>query len=396
MGEQELSKGVSVIRVVLKIFLPLCLILGGGAGFKYFQSKEVKMKRTPPEKHAAVVETLAMAPGSHKTRIQAMGIVMPDKEVILKAQVSGEVVRVSPGFVQGGMVKKGEILIWLENSDYKLAVDKARSDLDKALADFEIEKGQQFIAREELRLITQVSPEGVEETALALRKPQLEQARAEVAGEKSDFEKAKLDLKRTQVRAPFHGLILEKNVDLGSMAASQGTLATLVDITQYQVETQVPLDRLRLLEIDEERGSPARIRSQYTDHEWQGKVVRTTGKITGQSRMAGVIIQVPDPLGLENNNSRHKLLLGDHVEALILGRSLDQVYALPRSLLRENNTLWIYKSGRLDIRQTQLVWKEKERFFIRSGINPGDKVIVSDIPVPVQGMALTLAPGEKS
>jgi len=126
-------------------------------------------------------------------------------------------------------------------------------------------------------------------------------------------------------------------------------------------------------------------------------VVRTTGTVTGQSRMAGVIIEVADPLGL--NQTRKKsgpgLLLDDHVEAVIVGQPLEDVYALPRSLIRENNTLWIYDSGKLDIREVKTVWKERDRVFIRD-LAPGDRVITSDIPVPVQGMALVSAKGDPS
>ncbi|WDP91453.1 MAG: efflux RND transporter periplasmic adaptor subunit [Desulfobacter sp.] len=394
------NKAAAGLRTLIKVLLPLCFIAGGVAGFDYYKSQKVKIKRNPPVKHVPVVKAMAVSPGTHQTRIHAMGTVSADRQIVLKAQVAGEVVWVSPKFVQGGIIKQGEPLIRLESSDYRLAVDKAKSSLDKALADFEIEKGQQLIAREELKLISKVSPEGVRDTALALRKPQLEQARAAVAGARSEYDMATLNLARTQITIPFDALILEKNVDLGSTAAAQAALATLVDVAQYRVEAQVPLDRLDLLDIHESRGSQAVIRSLYDGHTWAGRVVRTTGKITGQSRMAGVFIRVADPLGLEKSPEKGEetfaLLLGDHVETVIAGRSLDNVYALPRTVIRENNTIWVYEKGRLDIRRAEPVWKEKERVFVRTGLNPGDQVITSDIPVAVRGMALALPKGERS
>ncbi|MCG8684603.1 MAG: efflux RND transporter periplasmic adaptor subunit [Desulfobacterales bacterium] len=386
----------SLVATFLKIVLPLCLIAGGVYGNQFYKSKKMDIKRKPKPKPVMAVETVKMVPESYTSQIRVMGTVLPDREVVLKAQVSGRVVNVSPKFVQGGLIPQGEILVQVEQADYKLAVDKAQSALDKALADLEIEKGQQHIAREELKLITQLSPEGVKETSLALRKPQLEQAKAEVASARSDLENARLDLKRTQIRVPFHALVLEKHVDLGSMAAAQESLATLVDVTQYRVEVQVPLDRLSRIKIHETKGSPARIRSLYADHEWPGQVSRATGKVTGQSRMAGVIIQVPDPLGLASENNGSPLLLDDHVEALIQGEVFENVYALPRVLVRENSTLWVYDNGRLQIRQIKPVWKEDDRVFLQSGIQPGDLIITSDIPVPVPGMALVLDPGERS
>lgn len=390
------SKAAGKIRILIKILLPVCLILAAVKGFTYYKSQQVKIERKPPQRHVTVVETMAVAPGNHDTRIYAMGTVLSDRQIILKSQVAGEVVWVSPRFVMGGILKKGETLIRLSASDYTLALDKAQSNLDKALADLEIEKGQQQIAKEELKLISRLSKETVMETALALRKPQLAQARAAVASARSDLGKARLDLERIRIKAPFDALVLEKNVDKGSMASAQGTLATLVDVSQYMVEAQVPLDRLGLLAAREQSGSRAVIRSLSSGNTWQGRVVRTTGKITGQSRMAGVLIQVADPLGLKKGSKHSPLLLDDHVEAVITGSPLEAVYALPRSVVRENNTIWIYDNGRLDIRQVDPVWKEKDRIFVMEGLTPGDRVITSDIPVAVSKMALALPKGERS
>ncbi len=402
------SKAARVFRILIKILLPFCFIVIGIAGFQYYKSQKVEIKREAPQKQVTVVEIMTVLPGTHDTLIHAMGTVSADRQIVLKTQVAGEVIWVSSQFKQGGIIQQGETLIRLASADYQLAVDKAQSSLDKALADFEIEKGAQRIAREELRLISQGSPEAVTRTALALRKPQLAQARAAVAGAQSDLKSATLDLERTRIIVPFDALILEKNVDLGSTAGAQAALATLVDIRQYRVEAKVPLDRLNLIDIDESTGSRAMVQSLFSHAQWPGRVVRITGKITEQSRMAGVLIRVEDPLGfnsldtdkatsgLNESVASSPMLLGDCVQAVISGRPMAHVYALPRTVLRENNTIWIYNDHRLDIRQVTPVWKEKERVFIRQGLNPGERIITSDIPVAVRGMDLVLAEGDRS
>ncbi len=380
---------------LLKIILPVCLIVLGVAGFWYYKSKAVKFKRKPAVKTAPVVDIMKVNPDRVIAQIRAMGTVRPDREVVIKSQVTGTVIQVAPEFVQGGLIPKGQAMVRIDPADYKLAVNKAQSALARAQADFEIEKGQQLIAREELKLMAGMSPNGIRETSLVLRKPQLEQAGAAVASAESDLEAARLDLERTRISAPFHALVLSKEVDAGAMTAAQGTLATLVDVTCYQVEVQVPLDRLDRIQVHETNGSPVRIRSLYAGREWEGRVVRTTGAVTEQSRMAGVIIQVDDPLGLGPAKGRPAMLLDDHVEALIEGQAFDNVFSLPRNLVREDSSLWIYNDGRLEIRKVAPVWIENDRVFIQSGLSPGDLVISSDISTPVPGMALTLASGER-
>jgi RND family efflux transporter MFP subunit len=379
----------------LKIILPVCLIALGGAGFWYYKSKAVKFKRKPAVKTVPVVDVIKVNSDRFIAQIRAMGTVRPDREVVIKSQVAGTVIQVAPEFVQGGLIPEGQTMVRIDPADYELAVNKAQNALARAQADFEIEKGQQQIAREELKLMAEMSPNEIRETGLVLRKPQLEKARAVVASAESDLEAARLDLERTRISAPFHALVLSKAVDAGAMTAAQGTLATLVDVTCYQVEVQVPLDRLDRIRVHETQGSPARIRSLYAGREWEGRVVRTTGAVTEQSRMAGVIIRVDDPLGLGPARGRPAMLLDDHVEAVIEGQAFDNVFSLPRNLIQEDSSLWIYNDGRLEIRKVAPVWIENDRVFIQSGLSPGDLVISSDLSAPVPGMALTLASQER-
>ncbi len=376
------------------MILPVCVIAAGVAGFWHYKSNTMKFKRTPAVKTAPVVDVMKVTPGRVTALIRAMGTVQPDREVVIKSQVAGTVIEVAPEFVQGGKIAKGQTMVQIDPADYKLAVDKAQSALAQARADFEIEKGQQQIALEELKLMAAMSPDGVKETSLVLRKPQLEQAGAAVASAQTDLDAALLDLARTRIIAPFHSLVLSKEVDAGAMAAAQGALATLVDVTHYQVEIQMPLDRLDRIRVHETNGSPVRIRSFYAGREWQGRVVRTTGAVTEESRMAGVIIRVDDPLGLGTAKGRAAMLLDDHVEAVIEGEVFDNVFPLPRTLVREDSSLWIYNDGHLEIRKVAPVWIEDDRVFIRSGLCAGDLVISSDLFTPVQGMALIPASGE--
>ncbi len=328
-----------------------------------------------------------MKPGNYQKSINVMGTVMPDKKIVLKSKVSGEVVFVSSKFVQGGLMKKGETLILLEDSDYKIELQKAKSFLDSALADLAIEQGSQMIAKEELKLIAKTSESEVKASDLALRKPQLIQAKAAVESARADHKKALLNLSRTKLVIPFNSLILEKHVDHGSLVTAQEPVATLVDVDFYKVEAMVPQDRLNMLE--QKTVSNAIVSSQYFEGTWKGKVVRLTGQISSKSKMAGLVILLPDPLGLKNNLPQ--LLINDHVDVKIIGEPLENVFAIPRTLIRDNNSLWIYKAGVLEIKKIKPVWKDETMVYIKpeiGRISTGDLVITSNLPAPIKGMAI--------
>ncbi|MEN8212088.1 MAG: efflux RND transporter periplasmic adaptor subunit [Thermodesulfobacteriota bacterium] len=383
------------MKLLIKIILPLFFIVAGAAGWSYFKSKKPEIKRKPPGQQTVVVKTIVMEKGNYPTWVHAMGVVMPDRQIILKSKLTGEVISVSKNFVQGGVMKKGELLLKLDDSDYKIEIQKASSALNKAIANLAIEKGSQLIAKEELKLINKASPGEVMATDLSLRKPQLIQAKAGVAHARSDLEKAELNLSRTKVYLPFNALILEKHVDSGSLVTAQGTLATIVDVDRYKVEALVPQDRLSLFSRDGMSNADAFISSNYSNQTWQGKVFGTTGTITSKSRMAGVIILVPDPLGLKIKGDEPQLLLDDHVNVKIKGPILENVFSLPRSAVREKNRIWVYDSGILEIRKIKPFWKEDSVVYVKTGLKTGDRVITSELPVAVNGLALQRASGER-
>jgi len=384
------GKKKSVLRTIFKILMPLMLIAAGGAAFAYFKSTGPRIKRKPVKPLPAMVEVLKATAENANTVVNAMGTVTASGEITLKARVTGEVRMISSDFVDGGLVRKGEVILRLDDSDYRVELLKIESALEKAVADLAIEEGNQTIAREELRLMSETGEERVEETALALRGPQLKQAKAAVASARADLEKVKLSLARTVIRAPFNALVSMRNVNMGSNIGPQDTLATLVNTDTYWVRAAVPLDRLQALDLNGEGGSPAVVRSAAGSVEKKGRAVRVTGSLGEKSRMATVIIEIPDPLDLESKTKAVPLLLGDYVTVEIAGRQLQSIVPLPRSAVRDRGTVWIYQEGRLKIREVTTVWKEEDRVFVGSGLTSGDRIILTDLPTPVEGMRLSL------
>jgi RND family efflux transporter MFP subunit len=280
------------------------------------------------------------------------------------------------------------VILKIDPSDYQIEVQKAESALARAQADLAIEQGSQAIAREELRLLSATSKEVIAMTDLALRKPQLDQAKAAVSSAEADLHRARLDLSRAVVRAPFNALVVHQNVNLGSHINTQETLATIVSTDEYWIEAVVPLDRLAVLNINRTNRPPALVRSQAGYGHWQGHVLRATGKLSEKSRMAKVIIAIPDPIGLDSGNTSPQLMLDDYVSVEMMGRELTSVIDLPRLALRDSDTVWVFHDGSLEIRTVTLAWKQDDRVLIDTGLVSGEKVVVSDLATPVQGMRL--------
>ncbi|MFP4480766.1 MAG: efflux RND transporter periplasmic adaptor subunit [Desulfohalobiaceae bacterium] len=375
------------MKKVLKILLPvLFLALGAAVAWQYISSKPTVSRQRPQAQEVPGVEVVSAHKEDVQTSVSAMGTVVPARQITLRSEVGGTVLETAEDFTPGGVLQQGSIVLRIDPRDYEIEVQKQESALAQARAEMRQEEGRQDVARQELDMLQQGSKPQLQETDLALRLPQLEKARAEVSSASSSLDKAKLDLFRTQVKAPFRALVLEQEAYQGSTVGTQDKLATLVDTREYHVRVKVPLESLKLLDLQSGQKRQVQISSQSGAGEWTGSTLRLTGEVDEQTRMATLLVRVQDPLGLDSQ--QEQLLLDEYVRARIQGQVLEDVFALPRKALRDQDRIWIYADGQLKIRQADVIWRDQERIYLRQGLQEGEQVIVSDLSTPVSGMEL--------
>jgi RND family efflux transporter MFP subunit len=310
--------------------------------------------------------------------------------------VSGQVVAINPEFEEGGFLKQGDSVIRLDDADYKLALAQSKSDLTKAEFELKLELGRQQVAQREWQLLGSTRKGKESESDLALRKPHLDKAMADVASAKATVEKAALDLERTRINAPFNAIVRSKFVDVGSQVSAQKPLGELVGTDAYWVQASIPVDRLEWIRIPRltgETGSDAKI--HYAGgHTIEGKVIRLMGDLASEGRMARILIEVKDPLrNKAGRQTAPPLLIGEYVRAEVEGRRLNDVFVIPRAALRNDSTVWIMTTDRtLSIRTVSPVWRDERTVVLQNDLHAGELLIVSDLPAPVEGMELQPKP----
>jgi len=406
-------KPVSVAAALLRAFISLSII-GAGCGLAtWFIFNPAHTKKTTQHQVKKVyVTTTPVLYGDFPVKIDVMGKVSPAREVALKAQVSGEVISVSDHFVPGGFVDAGEEILKIDPADYELAVKTKHAALKQAEAAYRIEEGQQKIARNEIEILKKNSTSAFKSTDLALRKPQLAQAKANIESAQSALEIAELDLKRTALNAPFNAIITARNTNIGNVIAAQSQLATLVSTDEYWINVDVPLDDLVWLnfadEMAEKSGSEAVIMLGDLRGERHGEVFRQTGTVDDQSRLAGIIIRVKNPLLLEQTSADQSadsepaskqtaasatLVLGDYVPVTLTGKTLVNTVLIPQQFIRqsaENDAVWLEEDGKLAIRAVKIAYKDRNYAYVIQGIEHNAHLITSNIITPVEGMDITV------
>jgi len=386
-----------VTKKLLVTVLPLLILAGGLVIAVTLVKSSPKAERTPPPRMARLVETRTIEFGPQSTVIEAHGTVQPAKEVVVYPRVSGEVIGINPDLVPGGRFQEGDMLVTIDPRDFELAVRQRGTDLANARASLELEMGQQAVAQREYELLGETV--SGENRALVLRQPQLAQAKSVVEAAEAALDLARLDLDRTTVRSPFNATVRERNVNVGMQVTAATPLATVTGSDEYWVELTVPVDQLRWIHIPaggDDVGSAVRLFSETTRGRGEfreGRVFRLLPDLEPNGRLARLLVSVRDPLALQPQDAgKPILILGDYVRGEIDGVGLPTAVALNRDLFRDGNRVWVMnEENQLEIRPVTVAFRGPDTLLVTEGLEPGDRVITTDLPAAVEGMALRTA-----
>ncbi len=384
-------------KEILRRLLPIVIIAVGVLGAWWLVANRPRAQREQVEPIPPLVQVVEARRSSEPVTVVAMGTVVPAKRVVLQPEVNGRIVAQSPQLQPGGLFKTGDVILRIDPRDYETAVKRQEAAVEQARLEVEIEKGRQVVAEREWKLLEEdISLDGASQD-LALRKPQQKNARVALEAAESTLEQAKLQLERTTVYAPFNAVAQEEFVDEGQLVNPQTQLATLIGTDRFWVQVSVPVDRLQWLAFSNAgKDEAAKVRvvqevSADTRIELPGRLVRLLGDLDPVGRMARVLVEIEDPLGLKDkkNPDRLPLMLGAYVRVEIEGRRAEEVFRVPRTAIREGDQVWIAnEEDRLEVRPVEVFWRSKDTVLIRNGLREGDRVIANSIPLPIPNMKL--------
>jgi len=384
-----------LVTVLFQLFLSIA-VLGCGAALAAYLLKtgpEVKPRKrepTPP-----LVQVIPLKARSERLVITGMGTVLAAKELNLTSRVGGEVNEISENLVPGGFFAKNEPILAIEPIDFELTILQLQSEVANARSELDLEMGSQRIASRELELLGQQVTD--QEKKLMLRQPQLEMKKAALQGAEAKLARAELDLRRTEVVAPFNAVVQSRSVTIGTRVSESTPLARLIGTDEFWLKLTIPVDQLKWLTIPvdgSQSGSTIKIIQDAagTGEMRTGNIIRLAADLEDQGRMAIVYAAVQDPLCLlPENRDKPKLLLGSFVRAEIEGAELSSVIPIDRSHLREGQTVWLLgDDGTLEIRAVEIAAKNRNTVFIEKGVKEGEMLIVTNLSAPLAGTPMKI------
>nr|WP_309545406.1 efflux RND transporter periplasmic adaptor subunit [Thalassotalea euphylliae] len=347
------------------------------------------MKKPPEEKpevdNTPIVAVEPVSVGPMHLKVGSHGVVVPKYETELVAQVNGQIVELSSAFVRGGFVEKGQLLARIDPSDYEAALIDAEANLASSQASLETERAQGKVAESEWRKITDALP-----TELSLRKPQLAQELAHVKAAEARVLRAKRDLERTEIRAPYDAMIEMRSIGLGSYVGTGSAVGKLLGTAIAEVRLPVADNQLQFL-IEEGKAASVTLKGTFAGQEtqWQAQIARGEGVVDNTSRMSYLVAEIKDPYAL--TDSSHKpLRFGAYVNADIYGLILASATTVPRYLVENERIAILDSDSKLRYVSVDIIRQDGASLVIGGGLNQGDRLIVSALDYPVDGMALAL------
>jgi len=308
------------------------------------------------------------------------GSIQAERRADLRAEVGSVVLRVMRD--NGEPVKRGELLVKLDDvviRDSMLSAEEALRAAERSLEGAE----RTFQRLKSLQAQGMSSVQAMEDSEVRRN-----MAQSELLAAKARVATARQQLERTEVRAPFDGVLASRKVSAGDTATMGKELVQVIDPASLRLEALVPAERVGELRV----GQAVKVRVQGVEPaEREGRIRRIDSVAQPVSRQVAVVVDIAGTAG------RAGLIAGLYAEGVVDVRA-PTVLALPETaLVREGNKLsvWLVDGGTLR-RQPVTVAPRDARtglFVVTQGLKAGDQVLRSPGNRPREGQRYTVREG---
>jgi len=373
-------------KILIQASLTILIIIIGVAGFNKLKATKKTIEKQKPEIPLPMVRTVTVNTGPMQIILSSQGSAKPVQETQLVPQIKGKIVEMASSLVNGGIFRKNDILLSIEPVDYEISVTLAQARVKEAESLFKLAQEESAAAADEWRQHNSSE----DPPPLVIKEPQLAASRALLEAERSNLKETRLNLERTRLAAPFNGRVVSENVDIGQYVSPGQLLATLHSTDAAEIV--IPMEDADLFWFDVPEfttdnpiGAEAEVKAAVAGKKirWSGRVVRSEGRINELTRMHNVVVLVEKPYA-----SLPPLAAGQFVEIDIYGRTIDQATVIPRSAMRENQTVWVVNpdESRLYFRKVKVARASYDGLVIESGLSDNEMVVISSLKAVSDGM----------
>jgi membrane fusion protein (multidrug efflux system) len=304
------------------------------------------------------------------------GSLQPEQDATVRAELSGAVVQTFADV--GQRVPRGALLARLDDRAIRDSYLSAQTSVVTAQNNYNVSR------RELERAETLVKAGAIAERDVELARNAATAASAQLANARAILANAAKQLGYTQIRAPFAGVIAQRQVSAGDVVSPGGALFTIVNPASMRLEASVPADQVSAIRV----GLPVEFSvTGYPNRTFAGRITRVSPTADPTTRQVQIVATIP--------NAGNTLVGGLFAEGRVASETRSAPVA-PAAAVDERGLrpfAMRIKNGRVERVEIQLGIRDEanEIIEIRSGLTPGDTVLLGAARGVSPGTAVTVS-----
>jgi len=338
-NKKRLIIWISVVAVLAILFIPKLNLTSEDAD---------NNSKVNPISRQVSVDVWIVKPKPLQNKIFSNGTLISNEEVELRSEISGKVTNIM--FNEGKRVRKGEVLVKINDSELQATLKKNKS--------------RELLARDREYRYKQLLEKNL--TSQQEYDLQLSELNSVLA----DVELTEAQIAKTEIIAPFHGVVGLRSVSVGSYISPLTPIASIQSINPMKVDFSVPQKYFGMVK----EGKTIYVKLSATGKTYNGRIYAVEPKIDQNTRTVQARALIP--------NDKSELTPGAYVEIDIVLENLDQSILIPTEALVpdfEGEKVFIYKNGKAVPQLVSPGIRTEKEIQITSGLGIGDSLIVSGI-----------------
>jgi len=397
-------------RRARKILLPVVILVVAVSFAGYLRATRPPIKRSPIEERVWVVSAIPVSFQDIQPKLRLYGEIVAGRKVDLRPLVGGRIVAVGPDFATGGIVRTGDLLIEIDDFDYKSTLAERQAQLAEAearleeyLSDLTAEKQLLIRDKEQLKLREREvqrranlrargsgSVKALDDSRLALNQARqavttreqgiarlsarTKQQSAVLARMKVTLERARRDLQEVRLRAPFDGFLIDVEGAIGKKVTTNDRVARLIDARWLEAKFQISDEEFgRLVAAGGYMGRKAIVRwaTRGRTFTFPAVIKRSASQVDANSGGVDLFARIA------NTDANTVLRPGVFVEVVIEDRAYSKVVRLPASALHGGNRVYAVVDGRLRERRVELVARAGNDVLVRGPLKSDERILTT-------------------
>lgn len=387
----------SDIKIRKRIFIGVIVLAIGILGLRILLSLKKPPAEKTPEESVIKVDVQKMFRKDVPVTMTSFGETRPLNTVLIAPEVPGKVVEIHKNLEVGGIIKKGETLFKIDSRDYLIEYNYSKERLKSLERSFALSKADYERVK---RLF--VSEKVESQSRVDMAEQSLNSSKELVDRLKQAIEIAELRLERCHVRAPFDSRIVACHVEENQYVAPGVNVLTIADDSMLEIHVSLESGEvrkwLRFMDVGHNNNTawfrkvePVNCKVKWTEdpdnYIFPGKLDRIV-KFDRTTRMMTVSVKVNGTDASNAGNGKLSLVSGMFCSVEISGKTLENVYQVPRWAVTYENTVYISQDNRLKTVNVDLLYTDGENAYIAGGINEGDLLIITRLSEPLENSLL--------